>query len=87
MLRAIVFGSSQLVFRSQLTMVSTQAQQNTSTDPKYLGLPFEIIDLCNAYPFGLRDSQYTKYLFLPFLPPRERASQLTDLYYQNVAWM
>ncbi|OAX39813.1 hypothetical protein K503DRAFT_54027 [Rhizopogon vinicolor AM-OR11-026] len=62
-------------------------QPSVPTDPKYLGLPFEIIDLCSAYPFGLRDSQYTKYLFLPFLPPRERALQLTELYYQNVAWM
>lgn len=64
-----------------------QTQQSIPTDPKSLGLPFEIIDLCNAYPFGLRDSQYTKYLFLSFLPPRERALQLTELYYQNVAWM
>ncbi|KAG1876498.1 hypothetical protein DFJ58DRAFT_178328 [Suillus subalutaceus] len=62
-------------------------QQSVSTDPKYLGLPFEIIDLCNAYPFGLRDSQYTKFLFLPFLPSRERALQLMELYYRNVAWM
>ncbi|KAG2364127.1 hypothetical protein BDR07DRAFT_1482839 [Suillus spraguei] len=63
------------------------SQQSISTDPKYLGLPFEIIDLCNAYPFGLRDSQYTKFLFLPFLPPHARALQLMELYYQNVAWM
>ncbi|KAG1769517.1 hypothetical protein EV702DRAFT_1140943 [Suillus placidus] len=62
-------------------------QQSVPTDPKCLGLPFEIIDLCNAYPFGLRDSQYTKFLFLPFLPPRERALQLMELYYGNVAWM
>ncbi|KAG2157850.1 uncharacterized protein EDB93DRAFT_1078285 [Suillus bovinus] len=58
-----------------------------SVDPKYLGLPFEIIDLCNAYPFGLRDSQYTKFLFLPFLPSYERALHLMELYYRNVAWM
>ncbi|KAG1814545.1 fungal-specific transcription factor domain-containing protein [Suillus variegatus] len=63
------------------------SQQSVSADPKYLGLPFEIIDLSNAYPFGLRDSQYTKFLFLPFLPPRERALQLMELYYRNVAWM
>jgi hypothetical protein len=62
-------------------------QQSVSTDPKYLGLPFEIIDLCNAYPFGLRGSQYTKFLFLPFLPPYERALELMELYYGNVAWM
>ncbi|KAG2344031.1 hypothetical protein BDR05DRAFT_1019117 [Suillus weaverae] len=61
--------------------------QSVPTDPKCLGLPFEIIDLCNAYPFGLRDSQYTKFLFLPFLPSRERALQLMELYYRNVAWM
>ncbi|KAG1746653.1 uncharacterized protein EDB91DRAFT_1118207 [Suillus paluster] len=63
------------------------SQQSGPTDPKFLGLPFEIIDLCNAYPFGLRDSQYTKFLFLPFLPARERALQLAELYYQNVAWL
>lgn len=62
-------------------------QQSVPTDPKYLGLPFEIVDLCNAYPFGLRDSQYTKFLFSPFLPSRERALQLMELYYRNAAWM
>ncbi|KAG2748489.1 hypothetical protein P692DRAFT_20874434 [Suillus brevipes Sb2] len=62
-------------------------QQSIPTDPKYLGLPFEIVDLCNAYPFGLRDSQYTKFLFSPFLPSRERALQLMELYYRNAAWM
>ncbi|KAG1741151.1 hypothetical protein EDB19DRAFT_739063 [Suillus lakei] len=62
-------------------------QQSVPTDPKYLGLPFEIIDLCNAYPFGLKDSQYTKFLFFSFIPPRERALQLMELYYRNVAWM
>lgn len=62
-------------------------QQSVPTDPKYLGLPFEIVDLCNAYPFGLKDSQYTKFLFSPFLPSRERALQLMELYYRNAAWM
>ncbi|KAG1760121.1 hypothetical protein EDD22DRAFT_980737 [Suillus occidentalis] len=62
-------------------------QQSVPTDPKYLGLPFEIVDLCNAYPFGLRDSQYTKFLFSPFLPSRERALQLMELYYRYAAWM
>ncbi|KAJ8586898.1 hypothetical protein M405DRAFT_874860 [Rhizopogon salebrosus TDB-379] len=80
-------GSEVRLFPISLCQCFEPLFSSTSTDPKYLGLPFEIIDLCNAYPFGLRDSQYTKYLFLPFLPPRERALQLTDLYYQNVAWM
>jgi hypothetical protein len=50
-------------------------------------MPLEIIELINAFPFGLRDCPYTKLHFVSFLPTRERALELTDLYYQNVAWM
>ncbi|KAH7923981.1 hypothetical protein BV22DRAFT_1167136 [Leucogyrophana mollusca] len=58
-----------------------------TTDPKYLGLPFEVIDLCNAFPFGLKDCPYGKYQFLAFIPTHERALRLADLYYENFAWM
>ncbi|KDQ61553.1 hypothetical protein JAAARDRAFT_704939 [Jaapia argillacea MUCL 33604] len=58
-----------------------------SRDPKYLGLPFELLELANAFPFGLRDSPYSKHLFYSFVPPRERALELADLYYRNAAWM
>ncbi|EIW79263.1 hypothetical protein CONPUDRAFT_127232 [Coniophora puteana RWD-64-598 SS2] len=52
-----------------------------------LGLPWEIMDLCNAYPFGLRDTAYNKWQFASYIPPRARALRLADLYYENVAWM
>ncbi|KIJ65704.1 hypothetical protein HYDPIDRAFT_110852 [Hydnomerulius pinastri MD-312] len=65
----------------------TDVPRRVATDPKYLGLPFEIVDLCNAYPFGQRESVCTKHAFLPFIPTRERALHLADLYYCNVAWM
>jgi hypothetical protein len=55
--------------------------------PKQLGLPFEIIELMNAFPFGLKDCRYTKLVFVSFLPSRERAVDLADLYYRNAAWM
>lgn len=57
------------------------------TDLKNLGLPPEIIELCNAYPFGFRENPYTKYPFTPYIPAQERALHLTDLYYENMAWM
>ncbi|KAL4073016.1 fungal-specific transcription factor domain-containing protein [Scleroderma yunnanense] len=57
------------------------------TDLKNLGLPSEIIQLCNAYPFGLRENPYTKYPFLQFIPSRARALYLAELYYENMAWM
>ncbi|EPQ56450.1 hypothetical protein GLOTRDRAFT_39370 [Gloeophyllum trabeum ATCC 11539] len=56
-------------------------------DPKYLGLPYELSELANAFPFGLRDCPYTKQHFIPFLPKREQTMRLADLYYANAAWM
>jgi len=35
-----------------------------------LGMPFEIMDLGNAFPMGLKDSPYSKSQFVPFLPSR-----------------
>jgi len=50
-------------------------------------MPFEIMDLVNAFPMGLKDCPYNKGQFVSFLPSRERAIELADLYYNNVAWM
>lgn len=50
-------------------------------------LPSEIIDLVNAFPFGLKESVHSKSLFCPYLPSRQRATELADIYYRNVAWM
>ncbi|KAL1738782.1 hypothetical protein HDZ31DRAFT_69625 [Schizophyllum fasciatum] len=52
-----------------------------------LGLPPEIIDLVNVFPFGQKQPPCAKDVFLPFIPPRERAMHLAHLYYQREAWM
>lgn len=56
-------------------------------ETKYLGLPFEVLDLVNAFPFGLKDPLCTKGQLLDFLPSRERALDLAELYYINMGWM
>ena len=58
-----------------------------TNDSQYLGMPFEIMDLGNAFPMGLKDSPYSKSQFVPFLPSRERAIELANIYYSNVAFM
>ncbi|KAF9268994.1 hypothetical protein L218DRAFT_916484 [Marasmius fiardii PR-910] len=55
--------------------------------PERLTLPYEILELMNAFPFGLKSSQNTKMLFAQFLPSRSRAEYILDLYYKYVAWM
>lgn len=50
-------------------------------------LPVEILELVNSFPFGMRDCPYDKYTLLPYLPSRDRALELSDLYYKHVAWM
>jgi len=52
-----------------------------------LCLPAEVIELVNSFPFGPTECLATKDVFLSFVPPRERALQLMELYYRNVAWM
>ncbi|KAI0060962.1 hypothetical protein BV25DRAFT_1870945 [Artomyces pyxidatus] len=56
-------------------------------DSQRLGLPFEILELVHAFPFGLLDHSCTKTDFLHYIPSRERAIELTNLYYVNAAWM
>ncbi|THH33361.1 hypothetical protein EUX98_g851 [Antrodiella citrinella] len=55
-------------------------------DPKYLGVPEEILQLVYAFPLGIRDCPYDKSIFLPFFPPRDRAQELADLYFEMDAW-
>lgn len=52
-----------------------------------LGFPQEILELFNAFPFGMRKRMYKTALFDPFLPPSERALTLTEYYYQRYSWM
>ncbi|THU99159.1 hypothetical protein K435DRAFT_828264 [Dendrothele bispora CBS 962.96] len=56
-------------------------------EPEENALPYELIELMNAFPFGLKDCSYNKYLLIPYLPMQNRAMQLVDLYYKEVAWM
>lgn len=54
----------------------------------FKGLDFcpEILDLMNAFPLGLTDTADSKCLFTQYLPSREQAVKLSDLYYKHVAW-
>ena len=52
-----------------------------------LGLPSDIQVLANAFPFGLSDPPRSKTIFAPFVPRREQAAYLGELYYTNTAWM
>ncbi|KAF8737756.1 hypothetical protein AX14_012328 [Amanita brunnescens Koide BX004] len=52
-----------------------------------LQLPTEIIELMNAFPLGLKDCPYIKSIFTPYIPLREKAIEIIDIYYSHVAWM
>ncbi|KAJ8094760.1 hypothetical protein PM082_010766 [Marasmius tenuissimus] len=55
--------------------------------PERLTLPYELLELMNAFPFGIKTSAHTKTLFAPFLPSRSRAEYIAGLYYKYAAWM
>jgi hypothetical protein len=46
-----------------------------------------MIDLMNAFPFGVRDSPYSKGMFLDYVPDFRKAHRLADLYFINIGWM
>lgn len=71
----------------QQLLTPSSISRPASTSPRDLDLPVEITELCNAYPFGLRENPYTKYIFLPCIPSRELALHLVGLYYEKVAWI
>ncbi|KAI0041615.1 hypothetical protein FA95DRAFT_1610866 [Auriscalpium vulgare] len=58
-------------------------------NPKRLGLPVDILELVNSFPFGPYEHPHRTALlkFAAFLPSEERAIRLTDLYYENMAWI
>lgn len=56
-------------------------------DPAVLGMPRAIIKLFNAFPMGLTNCVYDISSFFEYIPSRERALELVDLYYCHVAWM
>ena len=40
-----------------------------------------------AAPYGVKDCEYEKSIFAPYIPPYQRALQLVQLYYEKAAWM
>lgn len=50
-------------------------------------LPQPIQELLHAFPFGIRDCHYQKDIFIPFLPSRDHALHLSNLYFANIGWM
>lgn len=65
------------------------AEEETNPPQRFsqLNLPFELVQLSNAFPFGLRSCPHDNTLFVSYLPSHEKATHLVDLYYKNVAWM
>lgn len=67
------------------TQFPQEIEPEQMDDP--LQLPTEIIELMNAFPFGLKDCPYNKSMFIPYIPLREKAIEIIDIYYSHVAWM
>ncbi|TFY56032.1 hypothetical protein EVG20_g9091 [Dentipellis fragilis] len=65
----------------------TDPPAKRSRDPRYLGIPADFVDLAHAFPFGLRDTQHLHLQFTTFIPPRERAEYLANLYFINNGWL
>ncbi|KAG6812396.1 hypothetical protein H0H92_003077 [Tricholoma furcatifolium] len=70
---------------------SAGSEQDESSAPigSPLDLPYEIIVLKDAFPFGFRPCPYNKSIFNGCILqiPKERALELALMYYANVAWM
>ncbi|KZP18904.1 hypothetical protein FIBSPDRAFT_1045841 [Athelia psychrophila] len=70
-----------------LTLIDT-TDNCPGLDPRVtacFGMSSEIIELHNAYPMGIADCAYETDHFTDFLPPRDRALELVDLYYAQFA--
>ncbi|TFK17318.1 hypothetical protein FA15DRAFT_337891, partial [Coprinopsis marcescibilis] len=50
-------------------------------------LPPDIIDLLHAFPFGIRDRHYSRGAFQHYIPGRDRAAYLSNLYFIHIGWM
>ncbi|KAK7686373.1 hypothetical protein QCA50_010597 [Cerrena zonata] len=55
-------------------------------DPKFFGLPTDIIDLVYAFPFGLPNCPYSISIFTRFIPPRNTAREIVEMYWTYAAW-
>ncbi|KAF8159717.1 hypothetical protein B0H34DRAFT_655640, partial [Crassisporium funariophilum] len=74
------------IFRIGLVWVSDD-EDPTASSSQNLDLPLEIFELSNAFPFGLKDCPYHKDIFFEYLPNKDRAVEITNLYYTTAAWM
>lgn len=52
-----------------------------------LRLSPDIAELATAAPYGIKGCEYEKSIFLPYIPPYQRAERLVRLYYEKAAWM
>ena len=53
-----------------------------------LRLPWHIVELVNAFPFGeAMHPEIVKPLIVQFLPMHQEALRLSLLYYEHLAWM
>ncbi|KAI0048133.1 hypothetical protein FA95DRAFT_1127130 [Auriscalpium vulgare] len=68
-------------------MVDGQIAAKELGDPKRLGLPAEIVKMVESFPLGAYEPMHGTALFDTYLPSRECAIQLADLFYANIAWM
>ncbi|KAI0320858.1 fungal-specific transcription factor domain-containing protein [Amylostereum chailletii] len=68
------------------TLIQKSDPSRTLSNPKFLGLPADIIDLVNSFPFGLRDHNVTAENFKHFIPPRSRTDEVVNMYYENASW-
>ncbi|KAI0032311.1 fungal-specific transcription factor domain-containing protein, partial [Vararia minispora EC-137] len=57
------------------------------SNPKFLGLPSDIIELVNAYPFGVKDHPASTEAFKMFVPPRDRTETVAGMFYTNASWL
>ncbi|KAF8269849.1 hypothetical protein EI94DRAFT_1573121, partial [Lactarius quietus] len=78
---------SSLSFTESLLTEVEINDSGTIRDPKYLELPYEILELVHAFPLGIRGRAHMMADFMDYIPFRERANVLADLYYCNAAWL
>ncbi|KAF8920617.1 fungal-specific transcription factor domain-containing protein [Mucidula mucida] len=71
----------------QSLLPPTEEEAAFTNEHHNLDLPYELVDLVNSFPFGMKDCSYTKIIFAPYIPTQERAMYLAELYYKNTAWM
>ncbi|KAL0564356.1 hypothetical protein V5O48_017694, partial [Marasmius crinis-equi] len=80
-------SEGQAIYHGESAATEAEEPPDATDHPERLTLPPELLELMNAFPFGLKTSAHIKTLFAPFLPSRSRAEYIADLYYKYAAWM